>query len=103
MTPITDWASGCRSCSRPSPLSRNPLVGHVLGMRIHDTQPAKLAAFELATTSESPAPLRLGGVFVDGDVHGDLPIPRLGSIIARNSLDAPVPASTPFLAMSGRR
>ena len=68
-----------------------PLVGHVLGMRIHDTQPAKLAAFELATTAESPAPLRLGGVFVDGEVHGDLPIPRLGSIIARNSLDAPVP------------
>jgi cytochrome d ubiquinol oxidase subunit I len=68
-----------------------PLVGHVLGMRIHDTQPAKLAAFELAETTESPSPLRLGGVLIDGEVHASLDIPRLGSIIARNSFDAPVP------------
>jgi cytochrome d ubiquinol oxidase subunit I len=68
-----------------------PLIGHVLGMRIHDTQPAKLAAFELAQTTEGPAPLRLGGVLIDGEVHWALTIPRLGSIIARNSLDAPVP------------
>ena len=68
-----------------------PLVGHVLGMRIHDTQPAKLAAFELAETTESPAPLRLGGVLVDGETRWALEIPRLGSIIARNSFDAPVP------------
>jgi cytochrome bd ubiquinol oxidase subunit I len=68
-----------------------PLVGHVLGMRIHDTQPAKLAAFELAETTEGPAPFRLGGVLIDGEVRGALEIPRLGSIIARNSFDAPVP------------
>lgn len=68
-----------------------PLIGHVLGMKIHDTQPAKLAAFELAQTTEGPAPLRLGGVLIDGEVHWALTIPRLGSIIARNSLDAPVP------------
>lgn len=67
-----------------------PLVGHVLGMRIHDTQPAKLAAFELAETTESPAPLRIGGVLIDGHVRWALSIPRLGSIIARNSWDAPV-------------
>jgi cytochrome d ubiquinol oxidase subunit I len=68
-----------------------PLVGHVLGMRIHDSQPAKLAALELAETTESPSPLRLGGVLVDGEVRWSLDIPGLGSIIARNSLDAPVP------------
>jgi cytochrome d ubiquinol oxidase subunit I len=68
-----------------------PLIGHVLGMRIHDTQPAKLAAFELAETTESPSPLRLGGLLIDGEVHWSLDIPRLGSIIARNSFDAPVP------------
>ncbi len=68
-----------------------PFIGHVLGMRIHDTQPAKLAAFELAQTTESPAPLRLGGVLIDGEVRWALTIPRLGSIIARNSWDAPVP------------
>lgn len=68
-----------------------PVIGHVLGMRVHDSQPAKLAAFELAETTEAPAPLRLGGVLVDGEVRWALTIPRLGSIIARNSLDAPVP------------
>jgi cytochrome bd ubiquinol oxidase subunit I len=68
-----------------------PLAGHVLGMKIHDTQPAKLAAFELAETTESPAPLRIGGVLIDGEVRWALSIPRLGSVIARNSWDAPVP------------
>ncbi|WP_040840735.1 cytochrome ubiquinol oxidase subunit I [Nocardia brevicatena] len=68
-----------------------PFVGHVLGMRVHDTQPSKLAAFELATTTEGSAPLRLGGVLVNGEVRGVFELPRLGSIIARNSLTAPVP------------
>jgi cytochrome d ubiquinol oxidase subunit I len=68
-----------------------PLIGHVLGMRIHDTQPAKLAAFELAEHTEGPAPFRLGGLLIDGEVRWALDIPRLGSIIARNSWDAPVP------------
>ena len=63
-----------------------PLVGHVLGLRVAGTQPAKLAAFELATTTESPSPLRLGGLLIDGKVRYALDIPHLGSIIARNSL-----------------
>ncbi|MBZ5736017.1 cytochrome ubiquinol oxidase subunit I [Nocardioides sp. TRM66260-LWL] len=67
-----------------------PLVGHVLGLRVADTQPAKLAAFELATTTESPSPLRIGGVLIDGEVRGAIDIPGLGSIIARNSLTEPV-------------
>ena len=68
-----------------------PVIGHVLGLALNATQPAKLAAFELATTTEERAPLRLGGVLIDGEVRGAIEIPRLGSIIARNSLDAPVP------------
>ena len=67
-----------------------PFIGHVLGLRIADTQPAKLAAFELAVTTEWPAPLRFGGVLIDGEVRWALEIPRLGSIIARNSFDKPV-------------
>ncbi|QCB95478.1 cytochrome ubiquinol oxidase subunit I [Cellulomonas shaoxiangyii] len=67
-----------------------PVVGHVLGAGLSDRQPAKLAAFELALTTESPAPLRLGGVLVDGQVRGALDIPVLGSLIARGSLTAPV-------------
>ncbi|MER6970024.1 cytochrome ubiquinol oxidase subunit I [Nocardioides sp. NPDC000445] len=68
-----------------------PAIGHLLGGDLSDRQPAKLAAFELALTTEAPAPLRIGGVLADGEVHGAIEVPRLGSIIARNSLTAPVP------------
>ncbi len=67
-----------------------PLVGHVLGLRVAETQPAKLAAFELALETESPSPLRLGGVLIDGQVRGSIDIPLLGSVIARNSFTKPV-------------
>jgi cytochrome d ubiquinol oxidase subunit I len=62
-----------------------PLIGHILGLRVGDTQPSKLAAFELATTTENPAPLRLGGLLINGHVRWALDIPRIGSLIARNS------------------
>ena len=68
-----------------------PFAGHVLGTDLVDRQPAKLAAFELATTTESPSPLRIGGVLVDGEVKGAVDIPVLGSVIARGSLTEPVP------------
>lgn len=67
-----------------------PLVGHVLGLRVAATQPAKLAAFELATETESPSPLRIGGLLIDGQVRYNFDIPYLGSIIARNSFSKPV-------------
>jgi cytochrome d ubiquinol oxidase subunit I len=67
-----------------------PLVGHVLGLRVAEAQPAKLAAFELAETTEQPAPLRLGGIMVDGEVRYNIDIPAVGSLIARNSLSKPV-------------
>lgn len=68
-----------------------PVIGHFLGGNLGDRQPAKLAAFELATTTESPSPLRVGGVLIDGEVYGALDIPVLGSLIAQNSFSAPVP------------
>ena len=67
-----------------------PVVGHLLGLRIAETQPAKLAAFELAVETERPSPLRIGGVLVDGEVRFALDIPVLGSVIARNSFTDPV-------------
>jgi cytochrome d ubiquinol oxidase subunit I len=67
-----------------------PVIGHVLGGTLGERQPTKLAAFELATTTESPSPLRIGGVLVDGQVHGAVDVPVLGSILARNSLTEPV-------------
>jgi cytochrome d ubiquinol oxidase subunit I len=68
-----------------------PVMGHLLGGDLGDRQPAKLAAFELATTTESPSPLRVGGVLIDGRVYGAIDIPGLGSLIAQNSFTAPVP------------
>lgn len=67
-----------------------PFVGHLLGGNLADRQPAKLAAFELAGTTESPSPLRIGGIWVNGEVRGAIDIPYLGSLIARNSFTEPV-------------
>lgn len=67
-----------------------PVVGHLLGGNLGDRQPAKLAAFELAETTESPAPLRIGGWYSDGKVSGTIDIPYLGSLVAQNSFTEPV-------------
>ncbi|MGK2874395.1 MAG: cytochrome ubiquinol oxidase subunit I [Nocardioides sp.] len=67
-----------------------PFVGHLLGGNLGDRQPAKLAAFELAETTESPSPLRIGGIYVDGEVRGAIDIPYLGSLLAQNSFTKPV-------------
>jgi len=68
-----------------------PVVGHLLGLGLDERQPAKLAAFELAETAESPSPLRIGGVYVDGEVKGAIDVPVLGSVFAMNSFSDPVP------------
>ena len=75
-----------------------PFVGHLLGSRLAETQPAKLAAFELATETESPSPLRLGGLLIDGEVRWAIDIPYLGSLIARNSFTKPVEGLASFPA-----
>jgi cytochrome bd-type quinol oxidase subunit 1 len=68
-----------------------PFVGHLLGDGLDERQPAKLAAFELAeTTDDGPSPLRIGGVLIDGEVKGAIEIPYLGSLISMGSLE-PVP------------
>jgi len=68
-----------------------PFVGHLTGLRLAKDQPSKLAAIELAPTTERRAPLRIGGIIVDGRVRGALTIPRLGSLLATDSLDGTVP------------
>lgn len=67
-----------------------PVVGHVMGMRLHTEQPAKLAAMELAIESERNAPLALGGVVIDGERRLALEIPGLGSWLARASTEREV-------------
>lgn len=65
-----------------------PVVGHLAGLRLHDAQPAKLAAMELATETERRAPLVIGGVLIDGEVRYGIEIPVLGSLIARGAPNA---------------
>lgn len=67
-----------------------PVVGHLLGGRLNANQPAKLAAIELADTTEAPSPLAIGGVLIDGERRYALEIPGLGSLIARGSTERPV-------------
>jgi cytochrome d ubiquinol oxidase subunit I len=68
-----------------------PVIGHVLGLQVGDRQPAKLAAMELALNTEQRAPLTIGGFLIDGKLRWALSIPRLGSIISRNSFTKAVP------------
>jgi cytochrome d ubiquinol oxidase subunit I len=68
-----------------------PVAGHLLGGNLYERQPAKLGAFELAeTTTDGPSPLRLGGWYSHGEVHGTIDIPRMGSLLAENSFTKPV-------------
>ena len=67
-----------------------PVVGHVLGMRLHGDQAPKLAAIDLAVETESPSPLVIGGILIDGERRFAIEIPRLGSLISRASPDRPV-------------
>jgi len=67
-----------------------PFVGHVIGLRLATEQPTKLAAIELAIESEQNAPLRIGGVVIDGKVVGAVEIPGLASLIARGGFDRPI-------------
>lgn len=75
-----------------------PLTGHAAGLRLADAQPSKLAAMELATTTERHAPLRIGGVLVDGEARGSIDVPWLGSLLARNGPGGEVPGLDRFAA-----
>ncbi|WP_278260143.1 cytochrome ubiquinol oxidase subunit I [Nocardioides convexus] len=90
-TPTTGWASSSRSSSPRSPPSPSPSWATCSASASTSGSPPRLAAFELADTTESPSPLRLGGIMVDGEVKYSIDIPYLGSLIAMNSPDKPVP------------
>jgi cytochrome bd ubiquinol oxidase subunit I len=64
-----------------------PGIGHVIGLRLATEQPSKLAAMELATETETNAPVVIGGLLIDGEVRYGLEVPGLGSLLARGGLD----------------
>jgi cytochrome d ubiquinol oxidase subunit I len=63
------------------------VVGDVAARGVMTDQPAKFASMELITTTGSHQPEIIGGVLVDGQVIGGIPIPALASIIAGSSPD----------------
>lgn len=65
-----------------------PFIGHFAGMRLKDGQPSKLAAIELAAETEDRAPLRIGGLLVDGEPRYAIEIPVIGSILAGGTPNA---------------
>jgi cytochrome d ubiquinol oxidase subunit I len=67
-----------------------PAIGHLAGARLDTEQPSKLAAMELATTTETNAPVVIGGVLIDGEVRGGFEIPKLASLLAGNSFDTEI-------------
>lgn len=67
-----------------------PAIGHVAGTRLDTQQPSKLAAMELATETETNAPVVIGGFLVDGEVRGGFEIPKLASLLAGNSFDTEI-------------
>jgi cytochrome d ubiquinol oxidase subunit I len=73
-----------------------PVTGHLAGMRLATAQPSKVAAMELATTTERRAPLIVGGVLIDGEVRYGIHIPVLGSLFARSTPNGEVPGLDQF-------
>ncbi len=68
-----------------------PVIGHLMGQRLADEQPSKLAAIELAEETETRAPIIIGGIYLDGEVRFGIEIPLLGSLVSTNSIDGEVP------------
>jgi cytochrome d ubiquinol oxidase subunit I len=63
------------------------VVGDFAARAVMVDQPAKFASMELVVTTGSGQPEIIGGVLVDGQVVGGIPIPALASIIAGFSPD----------------
>lgn len=67
------------------------IVGDMATRRLIDAQPAKFAAIELLTETQSGAPLALGGVLIDGEVVGAIEIPKLASFLGTQDFNGEVP------------
>jgi cytochrome d ubiquinol oxidase subunit I len=66
------------------------VVGDWAGRTVARDQATKLAAFEGLGRTTAGAPLHLGGIYRDGEVHGGLEIPKLLSLLARHDPNATV-------------
>jgi len=67
-----------------------PLIGDWAAREVAERQPTKLAALEGLEETTKGADLTLGGVYVDGEVYGGVPIPKLLSLLAFHDPEATV-------------
>jgi cytochrome d ubiquinol oxidase subunit I len=67
-----------------------PLIGDWAARAVAEEQPTKLAALEGLDETTEGAGLTLGGVYLDGEVHGGIEVPKLLSLLAFHDPDATV-------------
>lgn len=69
-----------------------PVTGHFAAQRLHDAQPAKLAAMEAHFETSAPAPLTIGGLVDEdaGEVRYGVEIPALLSFLVHDNFTDPV-------------
>ena len=67
-----------------------PLVGDWAARTVAENQPTKLAAFEGLHETTQGADFTLGGIYLDGEIHGGITIPKLLSLLAFHDPDATV-------------
>jgi len=69
-----------------------PAVGHLSAQRLHDAQPAKLAAMEAHFETRERAPLTIGGLVDEeaGEVRFGIEIPALLSFLVHDNFEDPV-------------
>lgn len=69
-----------------------PLVGHFAAQRLAYAQPIKLAAMEGLVETTDAAKLEIGGLFLDGELKGAVPVPIDGllSFMSKNDFDAEI-------------
>jgi cytochrome d ubiquinol oxidase subunit I len=69
-----------------------PAVGHFAAQRLHDAQPAKLAAMEAHFTTRERAPLTVGGIIDEeaGEVRYGIEIPALLSFLVHDDFQSAV-------------
>jgi cytochrome d ubiquinol oxidase subunit I len=65
-------------------------VGDVAAREVYQNEPAKFAAIEVVTTTDTRVPEVLGGVLVDGEVRYGIEIPLVASMLAGYSPDTEI-------------
>ncbi len=66
------------------------IAGDFAARRVAELQPEKFAAMESQYETQRGAPLRIGGIPIDGEVHAAIEVPRLLSYLGYRDLDAEV-------------